>query len=101
VRPVKLTQVGVGNTSWVRLDRRAETLNTLIVTRLISGTAMWSLQTQENDPPGSTTPFVDANISAVTANAFTVWEGFVWAYCRLAVTVGTGTVQLTVLQGGP
>lgn len=100
MRPVQLTKVGTGKTSWVRLDRRAYTLNTLIVTRLVTGTATWNLEMTENDPPSGTN-FIDPAINQVTASAWVVWEGYVWAYLLLNVTAGTGTVQLTVLQGGP
>ena len=100
MRPVVLTQTGIGSTSWVRLDRRASDLNTLIVTRLTSGTATWNLEMTENDPPSGTN-FIDPTINQVTASAWVVWNSYVWAYLRLHVTAGTGSVQLTVLQGGP
>ena len=104
MRPVQETVTGTGFSPWIRLDRRARTLNTLMVTRLLSGTATWNLQVTENDPPSplSFTPFVDPSMNALTASAWVVWNGYVSASCRLDVTAGgTGGVQITVLQGGP
>lgn len=100
MRPVQETVTGTGFSPWIRLDRRARTLNTLLVTRLLSGTATWNLEVTENDPPSGTN-FIDPAINQVTASTWVVWEGYVWAYCLLNVTAGTGSVQLTVLQGGP
>lgn len=101
MRPVQLTQTGVGATAWIRPDRRAPNLGTLIVTRLVSGTAAWNLEVTEQDPPTLLTPLVDPAINGASATTWVVWNGYVWQWVRLNVTSGTGVVMITFLQGGP
>lgn len=96
-RPVVLAQTGVGTTPWLRINYRAVDPK-FTAQFVLSGTATFSGEFTLDDPPNNV--FTDAAVNAATASTYSTWNSPV-QYYRLNVTSGTGTVTMTVVQGGP
>ncbi len=101
MRPVKVTQSGVGTSAIIPLDYTQAPFNVGIGTVLSSGSATWSVQHTFDDVQDSTvTPvwFNNSGINAVTANTDGNYA-FPIRAIRLNVTLGTGTVYMIAIQG--
>lgn len=101
MRPVKVTVTGVGTSSIIPMDYDQAPFAVGLGTVLVSGTATWSVQhTFDNVQDSTVTPtwFTNSGINAVTASTDGNYAFPVRAI-RLNVTLGTGTVSLTAIQG--
>lgn len=102
MRPIRVTQTGVGNGAPMIVDRngRPEISLQIVTTGTVTYTVQQTLDDLENS---AITPtwFVhpDANLVAATSSQQGNYA-YVPAAVRIAVTAGTGSATLTVLQAG-
>lgn len=97
------TQTGVGNSNPVALDPMENPFTVALAGIVTSGSATWKVQytlDDIQDPTVTVTWFDHDVLVGQTGNAVSNIVVPVTAV-RLAITSGTGTVQLNVLQAGP
>lgn len=100
MRPATVSQTGVGASSHVRLDYRQANFQ-VGVGCVVSGTATYTLQHTFDDPATGINTWFDNSDTALvdaTTNQDTNYSAPIQA-SRVNVTVGTGTVTITYLQG--
>jgi len=108
MRPIVVSQTGVGNSSWVRFDDYSDTAVTIQVVNPSGAT--FTIQETMDDPNSPTNPVAVANVnwvnsadaSVVNATGTNVASYFAYkpVFARLNVSVGAGTVTATFGQAG-
>jgi hypothetical protein len=103
MRPVTLSQTGVGNSVPVPVDIYLDPFNITIaveVTGTVTYSVVWTTDDVWNTPPGSLNYYAGpANLQAATTNQVGTLDSPVTAI-QLQVTAGTGTATMRVLQAG-
>lgn len=99
MRPIEVSQTGVGTSAAIPLDIHGRPEVSLQVNA--TGTVTWKVEQTLNDPAGSPVWFdhPDANMVAQTVSRQGNYA-YIPRAVRLNVTAGTGTAQLTVIQAG-
>jgi hypothetical protein len=101
MRPVTVSQTGVGNSPWIPLDIHQNPFNVTLAVE-VTGTVTYSVVWTTDDIWNVTNPTATAgpnNLQAATTNQVGDVVYPVTAV-QLQVTAGTGTAQLRVIQSG-
>lgn len=93
MRPIIVTQTGVGTTETIRVDYRQSDFK-IGIGCSVSGTVNYSLEHSFD----GTTWFVNDDIATETTQEDTNYAFPIWAV-RLVVHSGTGSATMTLLQG--
>lgn len=98
MRPVYITQTGVGNSVPVPLDARKAPF-TVAIAFIVTGTATYSLQhTYDDITVGAPVNwFTNISITNLTVNAEAQYTAPVRAV-RLSVSAGSGSVQMQIID---
>lgn len=102
MRPIRLTQTGVGSTAVVPLDIHSNAMN-VGVGCILTGTATYSVEHTFDDPFASDFVAASANWlpnTGLTSKSVSADGNYAFPVraIRLTIASGTGAVQMTVIQ---
>jgi hypothetical protein len=104
MRPVTISQTGIGNSAVVIPDYMLNPFNIGVAVR-VTGTVTYTVEHTSDDVfaatfnPATATWFAHTTLTSLSANAVSNYA-FAVRGIRVTVTAGSGTASLTIVQSG-